>query len=230
MYSVCGAIIAEMRGDGPKYNTQIYIIIIKCTLYFFIIVMCNSCTLSRLNMVQYYYYYYYHHHHQYHFGVWWLYGRTLRVNRLLVVVMVQKTKKKKKSRSCRRVDGTRNSRYSSTDLCGWMGGWSGVSRPVIFFFYIPLPAPRLCASFDLFIFPPSPPPPRRVSDYNRRLDFRLHTMTTTDDAKWCVAAVAMCVRRYLCMAGTLEPATTGIRSTASAGTTVTSLQWRYNMI
>lgn len=113
----------------------------------------------------------------------------------------------------------------------WVGGWVGGGVETgNFLFPHPLhPAPRPCASFDLFIFP-APPPPlpphHRVSDYNRRLDFRLHTMTTTDEAKWCVAAVVMCVRRYYLygMAGALEPRHNGIRSTASPGTTVTSLQ------
>lgn len=99
----------------------------------------------------------------------------------------------------------------------WVGGWvgGGVETGNFLFLHPLHPAPRLCASFDLFIFP-APPPPlpphHRVSDYNRRLDFRLHTMTTTDEAKWCVAAVVMCVRSvgttYTVWRARSNPATT----------------------
>jgi len=50
----------------------------------------------------------------------------------------------------------------------------------------------------ILLFPRYHCSPRRVSDYNRRLDFRLHTTMTTTAfyAKWCT--VVMCVRAWIC--------------------------------
>lgn len=98
---------------------------------------------------------------------------------------------------------------AATNTC--RGRWlEGVSRPVILFLHppprrAPLPADTGLIFIFLLVLLPFLLPltllhivlrlPRRVSDYNRRLDFRLHTTTRRlygRHTKWC--AVAMCVR------------------------------------
>jgi len=99
-------------------------------------------------------------------------------------------------------------------------GGVGVETGNSFSTYNPTPPLHPVRHYRLIGLPPrhSPPPPphhrprtcpypplhrrrcspRRVSDYNRRLDFRLHTTTTTTTvyAKWCT--VVMCVRACIC--------------------------------